>query len=183
MSLDFQARMLRPLRLRDLVASSRRVATDLLGLADLAAPALVAGRRRDRGQVVDPGRLLTEDELTSTWIGPGLPDPLVEVVDAEAAPLVVIMPTAAGGGGLVFSPVRRPPAVVTALTFALAAAIDSGGPFVDDDLQLAAASGLDVADPSAFIAATRLSARSGGFSEAATTYLRQFPHLEGWHLI
>ncbi|WP_026423764.1 hypothetical protein [Actinokineospora inagensis] len=182
MSLDFQARIRRPLPLAELVVGARRVAADLLGLADVPALALVAGRRRDRGQVVDPGRRLGEDDLGSTLIGPGVPDPLVEVVD-EAGTVVVLMPTVAGGGGLVFSPVRRPDAVLTALTMALAAAIARDGRFVDDDLQLAVAVGVEDEDPAALIAATRLGPRSGTLAEATDTYLRQFEHLAGWHLI
>lgn len=185
MSLDFQARIRRPLRLADLVAGARRVEADLLGLADVPAPVLRAGRRYEWGRLVDPGRPLGDDDLRSILVGPGVPDPLVEAVDnvdAEAASLVAIMPTAAGGGGLVFSPARRPEAVVTGLALALAAAIDGGGRFVDDDLQLAVAAGVDDGDPRGFVAATRLSPRSTTVAEAAVAYLRQFAHLAGWHL-
>lgn len=181
MSLDFQARIRRPLSLGELVAGARRVEADLLGLPDVAAPAMVAGRRRQAGQVTDPGRLLTEDDLRSILVGTGIPDPLVEAVDDEARPLVVIMPTAVGG--LVFSPVRRPDAVVTGLAMALAAALAGGGRFVDDDLQLAAAAGLGDEDPAAFIAATRLPPEPRTVAEAAVAYLRQFEHLRSWHLI
>ena len=183
MSLEFQARIRRPLPLGDLVAGARGVEADLLGLTDVPAPVLVAGRRRDAGRVVDAGRPLGEDDLRSILVGPGVPDPLVEAVDDEAGPLVVVMPTAAGGGGLVFSPVRRPGAVVTALALALAAAIEGGGRFVDDDLQLAVAAGIDGDDPAAFVAATRLPPRSGTVADAVGAYLRQFEHLAGWHLI
>ncbi|WP_086669193.1 hypothetical protein [Lentzea kentuckyensis] len=181
MSLDFQARIRRPLSLADLVAGARRVEADLLGLSDVPAPAMVAGRRREAGRIADPGRLLTEDELHSTLVGTGIPDPLVEAVDDEARPLVVIMPTAVGG--LVFSPVRRADAVVAGLSMALAAALGDGSRFVDDDLQLAAAVGVDDEDPAAFIAATRLTLRPSTVAEAAVAYLRQFEHLQGWHLI
>jgi hypothetical protein len=180
-SLDFRARIPQPLSLADLVAGARRVQADLLGLPDVPAPVLVAGRRREGGRVVDPGLLLGEDDLRSTLVGPGIPDPLVEAVDDESGPLVVIMPTATGG--LVFSPARRPDAVVTGLALALAAALDRGGRFVDDDLQLAAAAGIDTEDPAAFVAATRLPHRPATVAEAADAYLRQFEHLRGWHLI
>ncbi|MEV5717082.1 hypothetical protein AB0L41_24600 [Amycolatopsis mediterranei] len=181
MSLDFQARIRRPLPLGGLVAGARRVEADLLGLPDVPAPAMVAGRRREAGRVTDPGRLLSEDDLHSTLVGTGIPDPLVEAVDDENRPLVVIMPTAVGG--LVFSPVRRADAVVTGLAMALAAALGDGGRFVDDDLQLAAAAGIGDGDPAAFIAATRLTPRPRTVAEAAVAYLRQFEHLRGWHLI
>ncbi|MFG1608057.1 hypothetical protein [Actinoplanes sp. NPDC049265] len=181
MSLDFQARIRRPLPLSDLVTGARRVEADLLGLAEVPAPALVAGRRREWGRVVDPGRPLDQAGLRSTLVGPGVPDPLVEAVGAAAEPLVVILPTAAGGGGLVFSPARRAAAVVTGLALALAAAIAGGGRFVDDDLQLVATTGGD-GDPESFIAATRLPTRDGGVAEAARVYLGQFEHVAGWHL-
>ncbi|MGW1991322.1 hypothetical protein [Embleya sp. NPDC001921] len=96
------------------------------------------------------------------------------------------MPTKAGGGGLVLMPVgRRPDAVVTALALALApaAAIDGVGRFVDAELQLAVAAGIDDGDPMAFIAATRLPPRTATVAEAKGTYLRRFRHLEDWHLI
>ncbi|NUT49516.1 MAG: hypothetical protein HOV94_19745 [Saccharothrix sp.] len=181
MSLDFQARVRRPVSLGDLVAGARRIEADLLGLPDVPPLAVVAGRRREAGRVVDPGRPLGEAELRATLVGPGLPDPLAEAVDDEADPLVVIMPTAVGG--LVFSPARRADAVVAGLALALAAALDHGGRFVDDDLQLAAAAGIDGEDPGAFIAATRLTSRAATLAEATIAYLSQFEHLRGWHLI
>ena len=142
----------------------------------------MAGCRRESGRVVDAGRTLDEDGLRSILVGHGVTDPRAEVVD-HAGPLVVIMPTAARGGGLVFFPVRRPDAVLTGLALALAAAIEGSGRFVDDDLRLAAAVGIDDEDPAAFVAATRLPPRSGTVAEAVGAYLRQFSHLEGWHLI
>ena len=45
MSLDFQARIPRPLPLGDLMAGARRVEADLLGLAEVPTPALVAEKR------------------------------------------------------------------------------------------------------------------------------------------
>lgn len=110
------------------MAVARRVEADLLGPGDVPTPALVAGRRREWGRVVDPGRLLGEEDLRSVLVGPGIPDPDVEVVDDAADPLVVIVPTTPGGGGLVFMPARRPVPVMTALALALAA-IGGGGRF------------------------------------------------------
>jgi hypothetical protein len=179
-SLGFQARIPRPLRLSDLVAGATRIEAELLGLAEVPAPRLVAGRTRDRGRVADPGRPVGPDDLQATLVGPGVPDPGVEVIDDDGDGLVVIMPTAAGGGGLVLTPARKPDAVVTGLALALAAAIDGGGRFVDDDLQLAVASGIEDEDPAAFIEATRLPPQAGTVAEATASYLRQFEHLAGW---
>jgi hypothetical protein len=182
-SLDFQASISRPLRLSDLVAGATRVEAELLGLADVPPPRLVIGRTWEWGRVADPGRPVGPDDLEATLVGPGIPDAGVAVIDDDGDGLVVIMPTAAGGGGLVLSPVRRPGPVVTGLALALAAALDGGGRFVDDDLQLAVAAGVEDEDPAAFIAATRLPPQNATLAEATAGYLGQFEHLAGWHLI
>lgn len=174
--------MRHPLPLDEFVAATRRVAAELLGLAEVPAPALVAGRRREQGRVVSPGRPLSADDLRSTSLGPGVPDPLVEAVDDAGGALVVIIPTAAGGGGLIFSPVRTPHAVVTGLAMALAAAIEGGGRVVDDDLRLLAAAGTSDDDPSAFVAATGLAPQPGSMADAVHAYLDQFDHVRDWHL-
>lgn len=183
MSLDFQALIRRPLPLAQLDAGGRALEAELLGLGEVPAARWMAGRRREYGRVVDPGRPLNRDDLRSTLVGPGVPDALLEAVDDDGGALVVVVPTAAGGGGIVFMPARRPDAVVTGLALALAAATEGGGRFVDDDLQLAIAAGLDGEDPAAFVAVTRLPPRSGTVAEAVGAYLGQFEHLKGWHLI
>ena len=66
---------------------------------------------------------------------------------------------------------------------ALAAAIEGGGRFVDDDLQLAHSVGIDNGDPASFIEATRRCEGSDTVAEAVAAYLEQFPNLRDWHLI
>jgi hypothetical protein len=182
-SLDFGAPIRQPVTLAELVTGAARVQAELLGLPAVPPLGLVAGRRRDWGQIADPGRLLGDDELRTLRIGPGVPDPGAEVVGPDGGRLVTLLQTPPGGSGLLLVPLRRAYPVHTALSLALAAAIAGGVELVDNDLQLAHAAGVDDGDPAVFLAATRLEPRAGTVDEAVAAYLGRFEHLSGWSLI
>lgn len=170
-----------PVTLADLVERAASIEAELLGLAEVPPLDLVAGRRRQSGQVVTPGIPLSGEVLATTWLGPGAPDLLVEVDDAGRESLVVLVVSdVPSDWRLVCVPDRSARGIVAAFGLALAAAYEGRGRLVDNDLRLAEAADVPDGDPAAFVAATRLVSGAASVQEACVAYLRQFPHLGGW---
>lgn len=152
----------------------------MLGLPDVPAFEVVLGRRRHMGRIVDDGRRADPAELKEVVVGPGVPDSKVEVVEGAGSPVAVLTVSDFGANArLTWEPRRDTEGIVTALALTLASALLGGGEVLDMDHRLVEGS---VAEPAAFVAATRLPPHVGDRYEAALRYLRQFPSLEGWPL-
>jgi hypothetical protein len=93
---DFGARVRRALPLAELIAGTRRVQAELLGLPTVPPLTMVAGRSRDHGRIADPGLPLGDEQLRTILIGPGIPGPGAEVVDPGGGRLVTILSTPRG---------------------------------------------------------------------------------------
>jgi hypothetical protein len=181
-ALDFEALMPGPMPLADLVAGTRRVMAELVGLDEVPAPRLLADRRYLQGQPITPGWEIGPDQLANMWLGPRVPNPQIDVVDADGRHMVRLLPTEAGGGGLVCSPRRSPVPLMYGMGFALAAALAGGGRYIDNDLQLTWEKGITDDNGPAFVAATKLPRREAAFENACREYLRQFDRLAEWDL-
>jgi hypothetical protein len=184
-ALDFEALMPGgPMRLADLVEGTRRVVGELVGVAEgkVPEPRLLADRRYLQGRPITPGWEMGPEHLAATWLGPGAPNPHIDVVDEGGQPAVRLLPTDAGGGGLVCTPRRAPVPLLWGMGFALAAALAGPGRYIDNDLQLTWEKGITDDDGPAFVAATKLPRHEATFDQACREYLRQFDRLASWDL-
>jgi hypothetical protein len=135
----------------------------------------------EQGFAIRPGRRLAGAELPDIVLGvPGAQ--MYARVDAGGEDGAWLMdgehhPHGDEGMVLSVSPTRTSVGVLLATGLALAAAVHSGGDFIDDEIGMLRP---PVREPRAVIARTRLAGPPRDLLSASDTYLRQFPHLGGW---
>jgi hypothetical protein len=189
-SVDLEATLPRPLTLAAVLAATRGMLAELLGLDAVPGLCVVADRRYEQGRRLCEGRRLTGPELLSTVIGGPIeqvdeepPNSVHYEVDVaggnDTVWMMVIdhLPEAGGEVEAVFSPNRTCVGVVTATALALAVASLAGGEFIDEQIGMLRPRS---SEPAHVVAATRLPPVSDDFVRACERYLRQFPHLNGW---
>ncbi|MEV0216589.1 hypothetical protein [Micromonospora sp. ALFpr18c] len=174
-----------------LVRTTREILTELLGGCPVPVIAVRAGRRHDRGRLVDPGRVLTPVEQETTIVGTDLvgpdyarsgPDYHVVVGDEDDG---ASLHTSAYPACPEFdepaqtvlwcTPDRTCVGVTVGAAVTLAAAIRGGGQIEECQLQL-----FPVSDPRAAIQALRLSDAGTGFVDQCVRFVRAIDALNGW---
>jgi hypothetical protein len=181
MSVDHFATLPRPVSLAAVVDSARATLTELLALAappDLSVTHSVIDEQR---AAIRPGRPLLVAELHDVVFGRpgGDQDVLITAGGEDAAWLMdgEFHPHGEEGMVLSVSPSRTCVGVALATAVALAAALVSGGDFIDGEIRMLRPA---VRDPRSVVDRTRLTSSSPDLASAAEKYLRQFPHLGGW---
>ena len=197
MSVDLVGSIRNPVPLDLLVAAARDTLTQLLGLSAAPAIEVTARRRYQRGEVVDAGHLLSEDELASELVGTHLLGPPLERSSAsfdfglrgyhDFVRLMVFDhcdPLDPGGEDnhvdavdACFMPQRTCVGVLLATALALAAATRGDGEFVDIEISMLEP---PVGDPVRVIELTKLPDAGDDFETRCVRYMRQFPNLDGW---
>lgn len=192
MSVDVGATVVSPFPVAALLNSMQRVMSELIG-AEAPPVTAIDGRVRARGELVREGRRLPPDsaEMLGDRI-PRNPDGRfgsrhLELVVAGHHELVWLMVMdfdwedqlgdCPSGVSVTFSPMRTCLAVVTALSGALAAAIEGGGELIEFQIRFPDS---PEADARAFIEGTRLPPSLESFEKCCVTFMRQFAALEGW---
>jgi len=178
LSVEFNAVMTRAVAVGDLLSAAGTILVELTGIDEAPPTVAVVGNERRLGRVVGAGQTLGPDRLATTWLGPGVPDPHLEIFDDAGTELAQLVVSAAPDAWIVtVSPGGPARAIVSGLAFACAAALLGDGQVVDNDLRLTDGYEHDIGG---FVAATRLPPGPRTLDGACLEYLRRFPQLEGW---
>jgi|GEM_PF-6331637 len=176
MSVDFNALVLKPITMLNVLRTAESVLAELVGVADPPAIRAVIGRRWQLGRTDDDGTEMTTEQLATVVIGLGRTDPGIELIDESGADLAgLVVSTTSTDCILVVSPRRDARGIVSGLAIAMAAALLGDGRVIDNDLRLVE----DEADIASIVASTRLPPHDQPIADACASYLRQFPQLEG----
>ncbi|MET0134543.1 MAG: methyltransferase domain-containing protein [Kibdelosporangium sp.] len=157
MSVDLVATLPRPVPLAEVVDLARTTLAELLALD--APPDLA---------VIDADESVPGAQV---YVQVTMGEDSARLMDGEYHP--------DGDDGMVLSvsPSRTCAGVVLATSLALAAALASGGEFIDDEIGMLRP---PARDPRTAIARSRLTTPSSDLVAASEVYMRQFPHLRGW---
>ncbi|WP_143228342.1 hypothetical protein [Actinomadura meyerae] len=192
--MDLTATVRRPVALAQVLEAERDVLKMLLATDSLPDLVVVDGRKHERGIQVAPGHPMTAAELATVMVGEAItpgPDGVsgarffeLDVTGFEERTGIMFFDFHYDGGEdeenlpvqASVSPTRTCVGVVVAAGFALAAAIEGRGEFIDETRMLQP----PVDDPRLFIEQTRLREAGNDFATQCERFLRQFPTLAGW---
>ena len=197
MSVDFTAVPRVPFRLDRVSDTTGEVLRKLTGFADPPSPIFIADVVRERGRIVAPGRRLDRANLAVITLpseyedagekplGTSLASYDVALGDlAERSWILMIglprltLPTRGGTVDVLISPTRTCVGVVMTIALALAIALESQGEFDDGEVMLLGRPG--PRDPRIFIDTTQATWQPTDFIKGCTSFMRQFPALQGW---
>lgn len=194
MSVDLIATIRNPVALAEVLEAERGVLKMLLATDSLPDLVVVEGSEYERGVQVAPGHPMATAELAAVMVGEAIPpgpDGLagarffeLDVTGVEERTRIMLFDFHYDDGKhegdwpvqALASPTRSCVGVVVAAGFALAAAIEGRGEFIDETRM----SQPPVDDPRRFIEQTRLREPDDDFAAQCERFMRQFPDLGGW---
>jgi hypothetical protein len=198
-SVDFSAVPRVPVRLDRVSDTTSEVLRKLTGFADPPSPVFIADVVRDGGRVVSQGRRLVRadleaitlpseyenvgERLLGTRLGSYDYDVMLEGLVERSSILVIglpgrTLPTRGGTVDVLVSPTRTCVGLVMTIALALAIALESQGEFDDGEVMLLGRPG--PRDPRIFIDTTQATWQPTDFIKGCTSFMRQFPALQGW---